>query len=45
MADASRQLTWLRNLLLDVGYPQTELTTLYSDNQSAIAIASNLQYH
>lgn len=45
MASASREIMWLRNLLKELGYTQREATTLYSDNQSAIAIAYNPQYH
>ena len=45
MAEAARRLTWLRNLYYEIGYKQNEPTVLYADNQSAIAIATNLQYH
>jgi len=45
MAEAGRRLTWLRNLYYEIGYTQNEPTVLYADNQSAIAIATNLQYH
>ena len=33
------------HLYREIGYIQKSPTTLYSNNQSAIAIAMNLQYH
>ena len=45
MASASREIMWLRNLFKELGYTQREVTTLYSNNQSAITIAYNPQYH
>ena len=45
MADAAREIIWLRNLYNEFGHGQNEATELFGDNQSAIAIATNLQYH
>ena len=43
--DATREATWLRNLYNELGFPIEGPTTVYGDNQSALAIANNPQYH
>ena len=45
MADSAREIVWLRNLYNEIGYGQNGPTELFGDNQSAIGIATNLQYH
>ena len=45
LADAAREITWLRNLLEGLGYKQYAPTKLYGDNNGALAIAKNPQYH
>ena len=45
MASALREIMWLRNLFKELGYTQREATMLYGNNQSAIMIAYNPQYH
>jgi transposase InsO family protein len=40
----SREVVWLRNLLSDLGYPQTAPTTMYSDNQAAIRLIRNPEF-
>ena len=45
MADAAQEVTWLQNLLEDLGYRQQGPTKLYGDNNGALAIAKNPQYH
>lgn len=45
MANAAREAIWLRNLLSELGHPQGGATTLHGDNQSALAIAKQAQYH
>jgi len=45
LADAAREATWLRNLYNELGFPIEEPTTVFGDNQSALAIANNPQYH
>ena len=45
MADAAREIIWLQNLYNEIGHSQNEATELFGDNQSAIAIVTNLQYH
>ncbi|KAM1182925.1 hypothetical protein ACFX19_001361 [Malus domestica] len=36
---------WLRNLLKELSIPQEELTEIYVDNKSAIALAKNPVFH
>jgi hypothetical protein len=45
MAHATREVIWLRNLFEELYQPQTLPTILYGDNQSAMAIALDPQYH
>ena len=45
MADSARDIVWLCNLYNEIGYGQIGPTELSGDNQSAIKIATNLQYH
>ncbi|KDR75264.1 hypothetical protein GALMADRAFT_24757, partial [Galerina marginata CBS 339.88] len=45
IAHATRQIIWLRNLFQDLGYTQNDPTILFSDNQSAIALTQDPQFH
>jgi len=45
LADAAREVMWLWNLLDGLGYKQCAPTKLYGDNNGALAIAKNPQYH
>ena len=45
LADAAQEITWLWNLLEGLGYEQRAPTKLYGDNNGALAIAQNPQYH
>ncbi len=45
LAHATRQAIWNRNLLAELGCSQEDPTLIFKDNQSAIAIARDLQYH
>jgi len=45
MAHAAREVIWLRNLFGEIDLPQLLPTILYGDNQSALAIARDPQYH
>jgi hypothetical protein len=45
MAHATREVVWLRNLFEELYQPQTLPMILYRDNQSAMAIAQDPQYH
>lgn len=42
---ASKEAIWLRNLIGELFTPFTTSTTLFSDNQSAIALTKDHQYH
>jgi hypothetical protein len=42
---ASKEALWLRSLISQIFDPITEPTTLFSDNQSAIALTKDHQYH
>jgi len=44
-AHTAKELVWLQRLLGDIGMPDDSPTTLCIDNQSAIAIAKNPQFH
>ncbi|MCO5573935.1 hypothetical protein L7F22_027713 [Adiantum nelumboides] len=39
------EAVWLRRLLGELGFPQQASTTIYSDNQSCLAIAKNPVFH
>ena len=45
LAAATQEVTWLRQLLTDLHNEQTEPTVIHEDNQAAICIAQNTQYH
>lgn len=45
MSTACSEIVWLRGLLVEIGFPQSNPTPLYADNTSAIQIATNLVYH
>ena len=45
LTHAAKELIWGRMLLKDIGVPQMEPTTLYCDNQGAIALAKDNQHH
>lgn len=42
--EAAQEAIWLRLLLTDLHYPQSQSTTLYCDNQGALALAKNPLY-
>ena len=42
---AAKEAIWLRNFIGEVFSPLTEPMTLHCDNQSAVAIATNGNYH
>jgi len=44
-ADAAKQASWLRLLLADLGYPQSDPTLLYNDNMGAILLSQNPVHH
>ena len=42
---ATKEAIWLRNILEELGFRQSGATTLYCDNQAAIALSHNPEYH
>ena len=45
LSTATQEATWMRKLLEDLHAEQIEPTVIYADNQPAISIAQNPQYH
>jgi len=45
MSAACSEIIWLPGLLAELGFSQTEPTSLYADNTSAIQIVTNLVFH
>nr|XP_016515095.1 PREDICTED: uncharacterized mitochondrial protein AtMg00810-like [Nicotiana tabacum] len=45
MSTACFEIIWLRGLLAEIGFPQSNPTPLHADNTSAIQIATNPVYH
>ncbi|PKU77708.1 Retrovirus-related Pol polyprotein from transposon TNT 1-94 [Dendrobium catenatum] len=45
LATEAAEILWLRRLLEDLHIPQTNPTTVYCDNTSAIALANNPVFH
>jgi hypothetical protein len=45
MSAACSEIIWLRGLSVELGFPQTEPTSLYADNTSAIQIVANPVFH
>lgn len=45
MSATSREAVWLRRLLSDVECPCAGATTIYVDNQSAIRLVKNPEFH
>ena len=41
----SKEIVWARQLLHDLGFPQSNPTPLFSDNQSAIRLVQNPEFH
>ena len=41
----SKEIVWARRLLHDLGFPQSNPTPLFSDNQSAIRLVQNPEFH
>lgn len=42
---AAQEIVWLRNLFSELGYETQSASTLYLDNQSAIAVSRNPDHH
>ena len=41
LAETAKEVTWLRNLLKDLGYVQPKPTVIFGDNSGSLAIAKN----
>lgn len=44
-SEVTKEATWLRSLLLELDYPLQGPTTLFMDNQSAIALVTKDKFH
>ena len=42
---AGQEILWLHNLFSEIGYPVKEASTLFLDNQSALAVTKNPEHH
>lgn len=45
MSTACYEIVWLRGLLAEIGFPQSNPIPLHADNTSDIQIATNPIYH
>lgn len=45
LAYAGKEAVWIRNFLRQLGLAQEESTTIYGDNQSALALVENPEFH
>ena len=45
LASAAQEAVWLRQLTTDLGYSSETATIIYEDNQSAISMTKNPQFH
>ena len=45
LAKATAEAVWLRKLLCELGFQQSNPTTIYCDSQSTIALSANPKYH
>ena len=45
LCSATQEAVWLRGLLGSIGFAQQEPTTVYEDNQGAIALSTNTKNH
>ena len=45
LSSATQEAVWLRQLTSELRFKPTKPTVIYEDNQSAIALAQNAQFH
>ena len=45
LSKASQESIWLRQIVRDMGEEQSDATIINEDNQSAIALTKNPQFH
>jgi hypothetical protein len=43
--EAGKEIKWMRNLMLELGYDQSGSSVLYIDNQSAVQVCKNPEHH
>ena len=43
--EVGKEIKWMRNLLLELGFPVSGTSPLLMDNQSAIQVAKNPEHH
>jgi hypothetical protein len=43
--EAGKEIKWMRNLMLELGYDQSGSSLLYIDNQSAVQVCKNPEHH
>ena len=43
--DAGKEIKWMHNLLLELGYPVSGPSSLLIDNQSTIQVSKNPEHH
>ena len=44
-SQAAREVMWIRGILEELGYSQDSATKIFGDNQSALKLAHNVEYH
>ncbi len=45
LAKPTAEVIWFQQILYELGFPQSTLTFIYLDSQSAIALSENMKYH
>jgi hypothetical protein len=45
LAKPTTEIIWFQQILYELGFPQSTPTFIYLDNQNAIALSENLNYH
>jgi hypothetical protein len=45
LSEAGRKACWLRNLVRELGFPESMPTTIMGDNLGSLAMARNPQFH
>ena len=43
--EAGKEIKWMRNILMELGYSPSYASTLFIDNKSSIKVSKNLKYH
>jgi hypothetical protein len=45
IAHVAKQILWYRTFFQELGFPQPSTSTIFSDNQAAVSISHNPEYH